>query len=914
VDLTSGTRLGPYEIVSALGTGGMGEVYRARDTKLNREVALKVLPDAFTRDPDRLARFKREAQVLASLNHPHIGAIYGFEDSGEIHALVLELVEGLTLAEKLAELSGVKPQVSGVPLDEALPIARQIAEALEAAHERGIIHRDLKPSNIKITPDGVVKVLDFGLAKLAHPDAAAGSADVTASPTITSPAMVTGVGVLLGTAAYMSPEQAKGREADKRSDIWAFGCVLYEMLTGRRAFDGEDMTEVLGAVVRLEPNWEALPSDVPRSFRTLLKQCLVKDRRKRIADIAVARFVLDHQAGVVAARTAPAAPLPRRPLWRRAIPIVLSAIVAGVLASAVTAYLRPSQAPPVVTRFPFALSEGQFIAPTGAGQLVAISPDGSQMAYVANGRLYLRSMSELEPRAIAGADTGSFVANSAFSPDSRSVAFWSSADRTLKKVAVMGGAAVTICPADPPFGMTWDTGGIVFGQGNKGIMRVSANGGTPDVLVRVKESEQAYGPQILPGGEAVLFTLATGTAAERWDKAQIVTQTLRSGERKTLVDGGSDARYVPTGHLVYAVGGILFAVPMDLGRLEVTGGPVPIVEGVRRAGLNTTGVAHFGFSSTGSLIYVPGPVSTAAALTDLALIDRKGVVEPLKLPPGLYQQPRVSPSGTQIAVATDDGKEAIVWTYELSSTASMRRLTFGGQNRFPTWSADGQRVAFQSDREGDLAIFWQRADGSGAAERLTKPDQGTSHVPKSWSPKGERFLFEVTKGSIVSLWTFSLQDKKATPFADVQSPNPLNAAFSADGRWVAYTVTEKAGFSIYVQPFPATGARYQVSGSSAIHPVWPRNGRELVFQPQGQWVVQTITTQPSFAFSTPVPVPRGGAIGLGPTSPRNYDVTPDGRILGVVPAGQTQAGGSTPPQIQVVLNWFEELKQRVPVN
>jgi serine/threonine-protein kinase len=901
--LTTGTRLGPYEIVSALGAGGMGEVYRARDTKLNREVALKVLPDAFTRDPDRLARFKREAQVLASLNHPHIGAIYGFEDSGETHALVLELVEGDTLADRIAR--------GPVPLEEAVPIARQIGEALEAAHEQGIIHRDLKPANIKITPDGFVKVLDFGLAKLAHPDTSTGRVDVTASPTITSPAMMTGVGVLLGTAAYMSPEQAKGREADKRSDIWAFGCVLYEMLTGRRAFDGEDMTEVLGAVVRLEPNWEALPSDVPPPVRSLLQRCLVKDRRTRIADIAAARFVLDHQAGIAAPRTA--GPLPRRPLWRRAMTVALSVIVAGVLASAVTVYLKLSLAPPTVTRFPVTLREGQaFVAQTLAGQLAAISPDGTQLAYVANRRLYLRSMSELEARPIAGDETGSFVANPVFSPDSRTVAFWSSADQTLKKVAVSGGAVVTICPADPPFGMSWGGDGIVFGQATKGIMRVSANGGTKEVLVRVKDGEQAYGPQILPGGEAVLFTLATGTAAERWDKAQIVTQSLRSGERRTLVKGGSDARYVPTGHLVYAVGGIVFAVPMNVRRLEVTGGPVPIVEGVRRPALNTTGAAQFGFSNTGSLMYLPGPASTAAALMDLALIDRKGGVEPLKLPPGLYQQPRVSPNGTQIAVATDDGKEAIVWTYELGSTASMRRLTFGGQNRFPIWSADGQRVAFQSDREGDLGIFWQRADGSGAAERLTRPDQGTSHVPESWSPKGERFLFGVTKGSSVSLWTFSLQDKKATPFADVQSPNPLNAAFSPDGRWVAYTVTERAGFSIYVQPFPATGARYQVSKSSAIHPVWSRNGPELVFQPPGQWVVQTITTQPSFAFSAPVPVPRGGAIGLGPTSPRNYDVTPDGRFLGVVAAGQTQPAGSTAPQIQVVLNWFEELKQRVP--
>ena len=413
----------------------------------------------------------------------------------------------------------------------------------------------------------------------------------------------------------------------------------------------------------------------------------------------------------------------------------------------------------------------------------------------------------------------------------------------------------------------------------------------------------------------MLFTLATGTAAERWDKAQIVTQSLRSGERKTLIDGGSDARYVPTGHLVYALGGIVFAVPMDLRRLEVTGGPVPIVEGVRRAAANITGAAHFGFSSTGSLIYVPGPVSTAVAQSDLALIDRKGGVEPLKLPPGPYQHPRASPNGTQIAFATDDGKEAIVWIYELGGTASMRRLTFGGKNRFPIWSADGQRVAFQSDREGDLGIFWQRADGSGAAERLTKPDQGTSHVPESWSPKGERFLFGVTKGSSVSLWTFSLQDKKATPFADVQSANPINAAFSPDGRWVAYTVTEGAERPwIYVQPFPATGAKYQVSKASGDPSgVVARWTRARVPATGRQWAVQTITTQPSFAFSAPVPVPRGGAdCDPAPTAQRNYDVTPDGRILGVVAAGQTRSAGPTTPQIQVVLNWFEELKARVP--
>ena len=439
--LAAGARLGPYEIVSALGAGGMGEVYRARDAKLNRDVALKVLPEVFALDPDRLARFKREAQVLASLNHPNIAAIYGFEDSSPsagsgqaaVQALVLELVEGPTLADRIAQ--------GPIPLDEALPIARQIAEALEAAHEQGIIHRDLKPANIKVRPDGTVKVLDFGLAKALEPIAAP-SADVTASPTITSPAM-TRMGVILGTAAYMSPEQAKGRQADKRSDVWAFGAVLYEMLSGQRAFKGDDISDTLAAVLRQDIDWTALPASTPASVRRLIARCLDRDVRRRLRDIGEARIVLDDPAALAEGDAGGVPALaPPQPLWRRAIPVVLSVIVAGVLASAATVYLTPSQAPLVVTRFPFTLGEGQSLRSTGR-QAVAISPDGALMAYAALPRLYLRSMSELEARPIAEpASVGGFVTSPVFSPDSRSVAFWSSADQTLKKVAVGGGAAV----------------------------------------------------------------------------------------------------------------------------------------------------------------------------------------------------------------------------------------------------------------------------------------------------------------------------------------------------------------------------------------------------------------------------------------------------------------------------------------
>jgi eukaryotic-like serine/threonine-protein kinase len=896
--LTAGSRLGPYEILSALGAGGMGEVYRARDTRLDRDVAIKILPEAVAADAERIARFQREAKVLASLNHPNIAIVHGLEHADGAYALVMELVEGEDLAQRIVR--------GAMPLDEALPIAKQIAEALEAAHEQGIIHRDLKPANIKLRPDGAVKVLDFGLAKLADPEASAKHADLAASPTITSPAMMTGAGVILGTAAYMSPERARGKPVDKRADTWAFGAVLYEMLSGQRAMRGDDVAETLAAVLRQDVDATALPVSTPASVRRLIARCLERDVRQRLRDIGEARIVLTDPTASAAVPVLDASP----PLWRRAIPVVLLAIVASVLASAGTAYFRPTQAPLIVTRFRVTPGEGQ-VFPAGTRQFVAISPDGAQIAYLVNLGLYIRSMAETEARLITRADTNTAVLSPVFSPDGRSVAFWSGVDQTIKKVAVSGGAPVTICSADQPFGISWDSAGIIFGQDKKGIMRVPANGGTPEVLVPVKNGEQAHGPQLLPGAETVLFTLATGTGLDRWDKATIVTQSLKTGERKTLVNGGSDARYLATGHLVYAREGIVLAVPMDLRRLEVTGGPVPVLEGVRRAAQNTTGAAQFAVSSIGSLVYVPGPVSTAAAQADLAFIDRTGRVEPLRLPPGSYQHPRLSPNGRQIAVATDDGKEANVWIYDLGRT-SLRQLTLGGNNRFPIWSTDGERVAFQSDREGDLSIFWQRADGSAVAERLTTADRGTSHVPDSWSPNGEQFLFGITKSASVSLWAFFLRDKKATRVSDVQSTIPFNATFSPDGRWVAYVAgapLEVGTQKMYVEPFPATGAKYMMARS--IHPVWSRDGRELMSQPPGgQWAVKTITTQPRFAFGAMMPLSRGGAVTTGPSARRNHDMTADGRFLAVVAGGQTMAAGVA--QIQVVLNWFEELKARVP--
>ena len=551
-----------------------------------------------------------------------------------------------------------------------------------------------------------------------------------------------------------------------------------------------------------------------------------------------------------------------------------------------------------------------------------MSPAGTHIVYTANRRLYVRSLSDLEVRPITGAGADNTLpTNPVFSPDGRSIAYFEQGDGTIKRIALSGGAAVIVCEADTLFGMSWDGDSIFFGQGSKGIMRVSANGGKPEPVASVKTGELAHGPQLLPDGQTLLFTVATGTAADRWDKARIVAESLKSHERKTLIDGGSDARYLPTDHLVYALGGVVFALPFDVERMTPSGGAVPIVEGVRRT-TGTTGSAQFGISNTGSLVYVPGPVSSTGGQLSVGLFDRKGGSDLLKIPPGAYQLPRMSPDGKRIAFGSDDGKEASIWIYELSGTSSMRRLTFEGQghNRFPVWSADSQRVAFQSDREGDLGIFWQRADGAGTAERLTKADEGVSHIPESWAPDGERFLYNAGKGGATSLWVFSLKDRKAARFDAGESPARTlpGAVFSPDGRWVAYASQEGRALSaVYVQPFPPTGAKYQISKNADVghHPMWSPDGTELWFG-MGVGVAPLnavrITTQPSFTVGEAMPVPRPfqGAV---PSLERPYDISRDGQhFLGLIDAAQTPSGAPAAPQIQVVLNWFEELKARVP--
>jgi serine/threonine-protein kinase len=906
--LSAGDRLGPYEVLSTLGAGGMGEVYRAHDATLKRDVALKILPDGFALDPERLARFKREAQVLASLNHSNIAAIYGFEASNStgsahvVQALVLELVEGPTLADRIA--------LGPISLEEALPIARQIAEALEAAHELGIVHRDLKPANVKLRPDGTVKVLDFGLAKTLEPEGTI-RGDATASPTITSPAM-TAMGMILGTAAYMSPEQAKGRQADKRSDVWAFGAVLYEMLSGRRAFTGDDVSDTLASVLRQDVDWTALPASTPAPVRRLIARCLDRDVKRRLRDIGEARIVLDEPATLtsVSVRDADTQHLPR-PLWRRAMPALLSAIVVGGLAGTAAWYLKPST-PLQVTRFLFALPDGQPF--TGfARRVIDISPDGTHIVYAANARLYLRSMSELSPRAIPGTELYQAVTNPVFSPDGRSIAFYAVSDQTVRRIAVTGGTAARLCTGAMPFGMSWGPNGILFSQGSQGISLVSAEGGTPpEVLVTLKDGEVAASPQLLPGGRDVLFAVSTGTALNRWDTADIVVQSIATAERKIIIKGGGDPRYVPTGHLVYAISNSLYAVAFDDQTMKAMGSPAPVVAGVRRAQVESDG-ANFGISGNGTLAYIPGASSPSAGMWEIALTDRRRGIESLKLPPGQYAAPRVSPDGTRIAFMTDDGNESIIHTYALSGASGMKRLTFGGKNRYPIWISN-DRVAFQSDRDGDLAIFWQSIDG-GAATRLTTPEQGSSHVPNDWSARADSVVFDVQRGSDVSLFTYAMRDGKAMPFGEVHSSNPTNAVFSPDGRWVAYTNTEGNRPRNYLQTFPPSTVQHELPvGPSgiALQPLWSPDQKELFYNPApGQFAWVSVQTQSTFALGNPEMVPRPFQTGP-PATRRQYDITRDGRFIGLIEAGQPAAARPDPPQFHVVLNWFEELKRLVP--
>ena len=736
-----GQTLGPYRVLEKIGEGGMGEVYQARDTKLDRDVALKVLPEAFTSDPDRLARFEREAKVLASLNHSNIGSIYGLEEaepatpdgtsSGQaVRALVLELVEGPTLADRIKQ--------GPIPVDEALPIARQIAEALEAAHEQGVIHRDLKPANIKVKEDGTVKVLDFGLAKAFQVDP---GGDLSESPTVTA-AAATHAGVILGTAAYMSPEQAKGKTADRRGDIWAFGCVLYEMLTGTRPFHGANTSEVLAAVIKSDPDWEALPDGTPSTLRQVVRRCLQKDPKQRLHDVADPRLAMDgafETIGPPIVDDATAPVVAGFGGWRRVLAFVATTVVAGLVGGlGVWNLTRP--APPRVARFVLTALPSEAVQVSNGTTDLVISPDGTKVVYRAGASetaLYVRAVDQLEGTHLRETSGGGAPF---FAPNGNWVGFVS--DGALRKVPVLGGPSVTICPLSSRLrGASWgadDT--IIFAEeAHGGLFRVSAGGGDPEALTTLDEGQGEIAhrwPEILPGGQAVLFTIARGV---RTEDRQIALLNLATGEQSPLVPLGSSPHYSPTGHIVYGVGDTLRAVSFDLDQLAVTGAPVPVLENVMAKSTEfgnvgpQDGAVNFSLARNGSLVYVSNVKQVP--LRTLVWMDRQGQEEPLAVEPGNYAMVRISPDGTQLALDRRD-RENDIWIWNIANE-TMTQLTFDPTpDFFPAWTPDGHLV-FSSRREGTRAqLFVKAADGTGTAERLTdsQSDVGSSQESVQLQP------------------------------------------------------------------------------------------------------------------------------------------------------------------------------------
>ena len=900
--LTAGTKLGPYEIVAPLGAGGMGEVYRARDAKLGRDVALKILPDSVAQDADRVARFKREAQVLAALNHPHIAAIYGFDESDGTQFLVLELVEGETLADRLKR--------GPIPVDETIVIARQIAEALAEAHEKGIIHRDLKPANIALSGHDQVKVLDFGLAKLAAAPGGGASSSVSMSPTLTTPAMMTGVGMILGTAAYMAPEQAKGREADKRCDVWAFGCVVYEMLTAKRAFEGEDITDTIASIMRGEPDWTALPTDTPANLRRLLASCLTKDRKQRATDIAVVQFLLGDRAMVPSTPPIPYAGT-QEPTWRRALPwTVAGACGVALIAALLVGSPWRAVATPRVTRLTITTSGPTALSVNGLDRDVALSPDGTHVVYVGNNtsQLFVRALDALEPVAIASdAPRGPFV-----SPDGQWVGFVSGT--TLRKVAITGGPAITLATLDGAArGAAWaadDT--IIFATANPatGLQRVSAAGGTVEMLTRPDythgEADHIW-PELLPGGHSALFTIASLTGG--LDAAQVVVRDLRTGAQKVLVRGGTHGHYMTSGHLIYVAAGTLRAIPFDLNRLETYGTAVPVLP---RLAVSGSGAGDFAVSTDGTLVYVDARTNLATNARTLVWVDRTGTEEPVAAPPRAYQHPRLSPDGTRVVVSSSD-QENDLWTWDLRRV-TLTRLTLDPHvDAYPVWTPDGRRIVFSSNRGGSLNLWRQAADGTGAPERLTTSnnDQRLTGI----TPDGTAVVFdESTPAMGRDLLQLALDGTHVvTPLLQTKF-DELNGIVSPDGRWLAYESNSSGSSEIYVRPFPnVAGGQWQVSTSGGRQPLWARSGKELFYVGADGALMGVPVEARGANWNAGTPMKhldRHYFVG-NTINARTYDVSPDGlRFLMVKVPGRD--GGAAPALI-VVQHWDEELKRLVPV-
>jgi len=894
----SGSRLGPFEILSPLGAGGMGEVYKARDTKLDRLVAVKVLPDSLASDPERLARFEREARVLASLNHPNIAAIYGVEDSTSVKALVLELVEGPTLQDRI--------DAGAIPPDEALPIARQIAEALEAAHEKGIIHRDLKPANVKLDAQGSVKVLDFGLAKALDPLASTSTSapDITHSPTMS---LGTQAGMILGTAAYMSPEQARGKPADKRADIWSFGVVLDEMLTGRRLFAGETVSDTLAAVLRNAISLDELPPATPPQVRALLSRCLERDPKNRLRDIGEARIALER---------APAAP--NDPGTRAEPPVAArdssaARMAAGAMAllAAFTAWKwlsapRIPQSP--ITAFAVALPEGIGI-PRADSPVLALSRDGRTLVFAANDahgqRLYRRSMGRVDVAPIEGTEGAS---DPAISPDGKLVAFV--AGQKLKTVPISGGATTVLCDSPADRGIAWSPDGRLFFSPSfdTGLMQIPASGGTPAVLTKLdlKADERSHRwPDVLPGGKAVLFTIGMLGSPGNYDGSPVAAVDLATGRQTILLKAARMARFVPPDRLVFQRESKLYSVRFDPQTLSVLSAPAVVFEGV--GGEVSSGAGYFSASDDGTLSYAPA--GTLVDDSKIVRVSRSGSATPLPLPARSYHYPRFSPDGKKIAFSAGSGPSASflgtdddVWTYDLASK-SLNRLTFEGHDVHPVWSPDGKWIAYTSAAGPILGVQRKPSAGNGPAESVWK--QSDPRIVNCWTPDGSSLLV-TSMGHTIGLWLVPASGKGAPRLllSDPGGAESWAGRISPDGGYVAYTSFASGNNVVFVETFPPGAGKWQVSPDEGMMPVWSKDGRELFYLQGDRMMVVDVRTDSTFSTG-PARALFSGSYDTRTAPVENFDVSPDGQtFLMIQREGTTQAAS----QVDVLLHFGATLR------
>lgn len=895
--LAPGTSLGQYRIVEHLGAGGMGTVYKATDTKLGRQVALKLLRPETIEDAEGIARFEREARTLASLNHPHIAAIYGFEEHDGVRFLALEYLPGPTLAERLRR--GV------LPIREAMSVSRQIAEALEAAHAKNIMHRDLKPANIKVSESGQVKVLDFGLAKSVERPREVSPEGNTA----TMIEKLTQSMTIVGTAAYMSPEQACGKELDSRTDIWSFGCVLYETLTGKQTFRGKTVTEILAAVVEREPDWQALPAATPVPVRALLKRCLRKDPQTRLRDIGDAQIELED---LLAAPAQEDLARKETAITRRTAISALSGAAAGAAATGIFAISRYRGATPRnLTRFAITIPDGEVLVPS-FNKRVAISPDGTRIAFNTNSpgldNFYLRSLSELESRRVKDVSGGAAF----FSPDGRWVGFFlTKAPTCVRKLAVSGGAPVTVCASDSFSGATWADGDIIYfvAENPGGIVSVPAAGGQPKEVVSIdfgKGERQHKYPCALSGGKAVLLTVTTADIAT-FDEAHVVVVSPETRQKKVLVEGGTHPRYSPSGHLLYAHDGKIFAIRFDPKSLEATGQPFAVLEGVQMS--RNTGVANYDVSASGDLAYIPGNCDGGART--LVWVDRNGRAEPAGLAAKSYLHPRLSPDGRRVAIEIE-GPSHDLYVYDFGRGV-LANITTDGVSHWPLWSPDGTQLGYRSGPMGKFKLWLVPADRSRPPEQL--PATGVSQSAESWSPDGRSIAYTAaTLGVPPSIMVAHVEGgHQAEPFASGKAPQG-SPKFSPDGRWLAYCSNETGKPQAYVQAFPGPGPKIQISNDGGTDPVWKRSGGELFYRNGDSMMAVAVSTAPTFTAGRPQELWKGhyshgmsSSCGPPGATSSNYDVTADGkRFLMIKDDDQDRV---TSKQIVVVQAWADELSR-----